>query len=73
MLADWMIEEGKTINADEVLIVAGSHQGLYLLAKIFLNPGDLVIVGIPTYLGALQVFRAVGARIILVYQLMRME
>ena len=64
MLADWMIEEGKTINADEVLIVAGSQQGLYLLAKIFLNPGDSVVVESPTYLGALQVFRAFKARII---------
>ncbi len=64
MLANWLVEEGKIVSANEVLVVAGSQQGLYLLAKIFLNPGDLVIVEIPTYLGALQVFRAVGARII---------
>jgi DNA-binding transcriptional MocR family regulator len=47
-----------------VFIVSGSQQGLYLLAEIFLNPGDVVIVESPTYVGALSVFRARGARIV---------
>jgi 2-aminoadipate transaminase len=49
---------------NEILILAGSTEGLYLLATTFLESGDCVIVESPTYLGALQAFRAVGARIV---------
>lgn len=64
MLVEWMAEEGKRVSPEEVFIVAGSQQGLYLLAKIFINPGDLIFVENPTYLGALQVFKGFQARII---------
>jgi DNA-binding transcriptional MocR family regulator len=47
-----------------VLICAGSQQGLYLLARALLEPGDTVAVESPTYHGALLVFRAVGARVV---------
>src|SRR3977135_4482522 len=43
-------------TADDVLITNGSQQALDLLGKIFLNPGDAVLVETPTYLGALQAF-----------------
>lgn len=44
------------ISPDEVLIVSGSQQGLDLLAKVLVDPGDTVLVETPTYLGALQAF-----------------
>ena len=44
------------VAADDVLIVSGSQQGLDLLAKALLDPGDRVLVETPTYLGALQSF-----------------
>ncbi len=44
------------VSADDVLIVAGSQQGLDLLAKVLIDPGDRVLVETPTYLGALQSF-----------------
>jgi 2-aminoadipate transaminase len=44
------------VVADDVLIVSGSQQGLDLLAKAMLDPGDRVLVETPTYLGALQSF-----------------
>ena len=44
------------VAADDVLIVSGSQQGLDLLAKALLDPGDSVLVETPTYLGALQSF-----------------
>lgn len=64
MLANWMSLDGKSTNINEILIVSGSIQGLYLIAKKFLDPKDLVIVENPTFLGALQIFKSVGARII---------
>src|SRR5713226_10087967 len=41
---------------DDLLVTNGSQQALDLIGKIFLNPGDAVLVEKPTYLGALQAF-----------------
>ncbi len=49
-------EKGIPTTADEVQIVSGSQQALDIIARIFLNPGDKVLVESPTYLGALQAF-----------------
>ena len=43
-------------NAESVQIVSGSQQGLDLIAKIFLNKNDKVVVASPTYMGALRAF-----------------
>lgn len=45
-------------SAEGVQIVSGSQQALDLIAKLFLNPGDTVVVGAPTYVGALRAFDA---------------
>lgn len=61
-----MLKKGKDfeIEADNVLITAGSQQGLYLICKTLLEPGDYVVVESPTFIGAHQVFSAAGARIL---------
>jgi 2-aminoadipate transaminase len=46
-----------------LLVTQGSQQGLDLIAKLFLDPGDEVLVETPAYLGALQVFRFFGAKV----------
>ena len=51
-------------TTDNILILSGSQQGIYLLTKIFLQPGDCVIVESPTYIGAIQVFHNAGVRIL---------
>lgn len=53
-----MQEKDMETSADDILITNGSQQALDLLAKIFINPGDVVLVEKPSYLGALQVFRS---------------
>lgn len=53
-----------TITPDNILILSGSQQGIYLLSKIFLQPGDCVVVESPTYIGAIQVFHSAGVRIL---------
>jgi 2-aminoadipate transaminase len=63
-LGEWMPAGERPVDPADVLVVAGSQQGLYLLARTLLDPGDLVVVESPTYLGALQVFRAAGARLL---------
>ena len=46
---------------ERVLVTSGSQQGIDLVAKIFLDPGDCVVVEDPCYLAALQVFRGFEA------------
>jgi 2-aminoadipate transaminase len=54
----------RKIDPSQIVVVAGSQQGLYLLARTLIEPGDLVAIESPTYLGAAQVFRAAGARLL---------
>ncbi len=44
------------ITTDEVIITSGAQQALDLLGKVFINPGDPIIMEAPTYVGALQAF-----------------
>ncbi|HXB83956.1 MAG TPA: PLP-dependent aminotransferase family protein [Candidatus Acidoferrum sp.] len=53
---------GHTLDAETVTIVNGSQQGLDLIGKIFLDPGDHVVLENPTYLGTIQAFDAYQAR-----------
>jgi len=48
----------------DVLAIAGAQQGLDLLARCLIDPGDTVIVERPGYLGAIQSFRTCGARLV---------
>lgn len=57
---------GRTVELSEVFVTHGSQQALSLLAEVLIDPGALVIVEDPAYVGALQVFRAAGARIVAV-------
>jgi DNA-binding transcriptional MocR family regulator len=51
-------------KADQVLIVSGAQQGLDLVGRCLLDPGDAVIIDRPGYVGAIQNFRAAGARLV---------
>ncbi len=57
-------KKGFDITIDNVIITTASQQGLDLLAKIFINPGDKIIVEMPSYLGALSAFNAYRAKTI---------
>lgn len=54
-------ELGFDITIDNILITTASQQGLDLLGKVFIDRGDKVLVGLPSYLGGLQAFNAYGA------------
>lgn len=56
--------DGRTgVTVDEVLVTTASQQALDLCARVFIAPGDTVICGLPSYLGALGAFTACGARL----------
>ncbi len=63
-VADVLHARGLRCNAEQVLILSGSQQGIDLVAKLFIDPGTAVAVESPTYLAALQVFRFFGARFV---------
>ncbi len=45
-------------KAENILVTSGSQQGLDFAAKIFINPGDIIVCESPTYLGAINAFKA---------------
>ncbi len=53
---------GREFTSEEALIVNGSQQGLDFVGKVFLDPGDHVVLENPSYLGAIQAFDAYQAR-----------
>lgn len=63
-IARWMRARGVPIDAEQILVLSGSTQGVGVVGRLLLNPGDEVVVEVPTYLGAIQAFRALQARVI---------
>ncbi|MGZ3667364.1 MAG: aminotransferase-like domain-containing protein [Ktedonobacterales bacterium] len=64
LIAEQMRAGGVTVSAENVLITTGSQQALDLLGKVFLDPGDRVLVESPTYLAALQAWKTYGAEFV---------
>lgn len=61
------LQKSKINTAPEnLLITSGSQQGIDLVARTFIGPGDVVIMEAPTYPGAIDVFRSRGATILTV-------
>lgn len=48
--------KGLSVDASNILVTNGSQQGLDLLGKVFIDPGDPVVLERPSYLGAIQAF-----------------
>ncbi|WP_432483960.1 aminotransferase-like domain-containing protein [Kineococcus esterisolvens] len=55
--------QGITAHPDDVVVTTGSQQALDLVARIFLDPGDVVLAEAPSYVGALGVFRSYQAHV----------
>lgn len=67
-LAKWMAREKPTVRPENILITSGSQQGLDIMGRVFLDPKDIVIVELPSYIGGLQAFTAYRAKMIGVTQ-----
>ena len=63
-----MNKDGVNITSNHILIVTSSQQGLDLVGKIFVDPGDVVMTSRPTYVGAIQAFNSYGAKMLGVEQ-----
>jgi 2-aminoadipate transaminase len=67
-IADIMGQRGIPTSLDRLLITTGSQQGLDLVARVLFDPGDVVLVELPTYTGAITAFRNVQAEMVGVRQ-----
>jgi 2-aminoadipate transaminase len=63
LLAERHKRDGLNLSLNNIVITTGSQQALDLAGKIFINPGDVVLCGLPSYLGGLNAFTVYGARL----------
>jgi 2-aminoadipate transaminase len=56
LIAERATKRGTPSQVDNILITSGAQQGIELLARAFIEPGDYILTENPTYLGALQAF-----------------
>ena len=64
LVAERIAARGIKTNADNILITGGATQGLDIAARAFLEEGDAILVEIPTFLGAIEIFQLAGVEII---------
>lgn len=64
LILDVMRPEGIEAHPDDIVVTTGSQQALDLVAKVFLDPGDVVVAEAPSYVGALGVFRSYQAEVV---------
>jgi DNA-binding transcriptional MocR family regulator len=57
-LVDLMAEEDLVADAEDIVVTTGAQQALDLIGKIFIDPGDRIVVEAPAYVGALTAFGA---------------
>src|SRR5258708_1598642 len=65
-IAERMTKRRLPARAENVLVTAGSQQGIDLVAKALIDPGDVVILEEPSYLAALQAFSSYQAQFVVV-------
>jgi GntR family transcriptional regulator/MocR family aminotransferase len=63
-IAHDLVERGVPVRAEEVIVTSGSQQGLDLIARALVNPGDTLLVEPTTYAGTIDLFTLAGARLV---------
>lgn len=62
-ITEIMALEGIRAGVDDVVVTTGSQQALDLVAKLFINPGDVILAESPSYVGAMGIFSSYQARV----------
>jgi 2-aminoadipate transaminase len=63
-ICDVMALEQVRAHPDEIVVTVGSQQALDLLARIFIDPGDVILAEAPSYVGALGAFASYQAAVV---------
>ncbi|WP_254549758.1 aminotransferase-like domain-containing protein [Catellatospora tritici] len=64
LMADVGIDASVGASPEDVVVTIGGQQALDLIARLFLDPGDVILAEGPTYVGALGVFQAAQAEVV---------
>ena len=59
-----MRQRGVATRLEDLLVTTGSQQGLDLVARVLIDPGDVTLVELPTYVGAISAFRNLQASMV---------
>lgn len=66
--ADILARRGVAATPDQIMVTTGSQQGIDLIGRMCLDPGDVVLVELPAYTGAIAAFKNTGASLVGVRQ-----
>lgn len=64
LIAGILTRRGVTAAPEHLLVTTGSQQGLDLVARVLVDPGDVVLIELPSYTGAITAFRNVQAELV---------
>ena len=64
IIKNLLIPNGIQGNTNEVMVTAGGIQGLYLVGRLFIDPGDVILVEAPTFIHAKMVFDGFEAKFV---------
>ena len=63
-IAQRYTNDGVSVETDNVMMVSASQQALDFVSRLLINPGDVVLCGLPSYLGGLDAFRSYDAKLV---------
>jgi DNA-binding transcriptional MocR family regulator len=63
-IAEHLSQTGLRTSIDQVLVTGGAQEAIYLVSILFLRPGDRVLIEDPTWLGAIDAYRASRASVV---------
>ena len=64
LIAEVMNQRQIAAAVDRLLVTTGSQQGLDLVGRVLIDPGDVVLMELPSYVGAISAFRNLGASLV---------
>lgn len=59
-----LLEKGINAGLKQIMVTSGSQQSIEFFARLLIEPGDVVLVEEPTYIGAIQAFESYDARLV---------
>ncbi|HEX2897008.1 MAG TPA: PLP-dependent aminotransferase family protein [candidate division Zixibacteria bacterium] len=64
LLAERFTDKNEPTKLENIIITSGSQQGVEMVTRVFIEPGDTILTEYPTYVGALQIFQYQKARVV---------
>lgn len=66
VMSSYMQKRSCFCQPSEIMITSGAQQGIDLIARAFINPGDIVLIEEPSFFPAIRSFRSMGAKLMAV-------